>query len=221
MSSGVLLAKNRNTSVIEVNSGLFYDDVSVTIPSETVNDLIPEGVEKVPPPGGNLKVEHGKEQITKTANGFQYKLNINPVVTAKSTTLTLDVSGVSLIGWNGDGTPRLSKSNFNTEVQIGNNGKDFVIGGIQKVNVVRSVAGLPFVKDIPGLGWLLSTDSESTKKSQLVLIARAEYAHPNDQINAKVTENVGKIVDDVNAGIASPTNNLGFQQLGIDTNKLQ
>lgn len=221
VTSGVLLAKNRAESVIQVNSGLFYDDVSRTIKGETVNDLIPEGVDKLPPPGGNVSVEHGKEQITKVDSGFRFALNINPVVTAKSTTLTLAASGVSLIGWNSDGTPRTSESSFKTEVQVGNTGKDFVIGGISKIDVVRGVAGLPVLKDLPVLGWLFSTETESTKKSQLVLIARAEYALPFDQVNTEIKDNIGKVVDDATARNKNPDGNLGFQQLLLDTDKIE
>lgn len=215
VTSGVLLAKNRAESQIEVNSGLFYIDTAISIPDDKLNDKIPEGKDKVPPPG-DLTLQHGKEQITKTDNGFRFRLTVNPMVTQKSTTLALSISGTSLIGWNGDGTPRISKSAFATEVQVGNSGKDFVVGGISKVNVVRGVAGVPLLKDLPVLGWLFATESESTKRSQLVLIAHAEYALPFDKVEPKIQENVGKIIDDVKAGANSPTDNLGFQQVGLD-----
>lgn len=221
VTNGVLLAKNRAGSVIQVNSGLFYDDVSKTIAATPLNDKIPEGKEKIPGPGGTWPIEHGKEQVTKVKDGFRFELNVNPVVTARSTTLALSVAGTSLIGWNSDGTPRVSKSSFNTEVQIGNSGKDFVIGGIQKVNVVRSVAGLPILKDLPVLGWLFSTESESTKRSQLVLVAHAEYALPFDTVNTEIKDNIGKLTEEISAGLASPVNNLGFEQLVLDTNKIQ
>lgn len=221
VTQGVLLAKNRETSLVSVNSGLFYDDVSQTIQSETINDKIPDGVKKVPIPGGDIPILHGKEQITKADNSFRYRLEINPVVTTRSTTLALKVAGISLMGWNGDGTPRLSRSVFNTEIQVGNSGKDFVVGGIQKTEVVRSVAGLPFLKDLPFLGWLFSTESESTKRSQLVLIARAEYSLPSDALSTEIENDVGKVVNDISAGVKSPVNNLGFEQWLIDSNKIE
>ncbi len=221
LTHGVLLAKNRAVSTIQVNSGLFYDDTSHTIPSEELNDKIPEGKNKIPGPGGEWEIQHGKEQITKIKDGFRFELNINPVVTARSTTLDLSVSGISLVGWNSDGTPRVSRSAFSTEIQIGNGGKDFVVGGIQKINVVRSVAGLPILKDIPFIGWAFSSESESTKRSQLVLIAHAEYAHPTDVVNIEIKDNIGKIVEDVDKALKSPVNNLGFEQLGLDVDTIE
>ncbi len=221
LTYGVLLAKNRANSKLQVNSGLFYDDVSKTIAGETLNEKIPEGVPKVPGVGGDFYIQNGKAQITKPDSSFRFDLDITPVVTAKSTTLTLSTASISLIGWNGDGTPRLSRSSFNTEVQVGNSGKDFVIGGIQKAQVVRSVSGLPFLKDLPVLGWLFSTEVEATKRSQLVLIARAEYALPFDRVTTQITNDIGKVVDPVEAGLRNPDRNLGFEQLLLDTNRIE
>ncbi len=221
LTHGVLLAKNRNNSKLQVSSGLFYDDVSKTIAGETLNEKIPEGVPKVPGVGGEFYIQNGKEQITKADNSFRFDLDITPVVTARSTTLTLATASTSLIGWTGDGFPRLSRSTFNAEVQVGNSGKDFVIGGIQKAQVVRSVAGVPFLKDLPVLGWLFSTETESTKRSQLVLLARAEYALPFDRVGTQITDDIGKIVDPVEAGLKNPDRNLGFEQLLLDTNRIE
>lgn len=221
VTNGTLLAKNRDRSTVKVASGLFYDDVSQTIPPTTLNDKVIEGKEKVPGIGGAWEQQHGKEQITKVQDGFLFEFNLDPVVTAKSTTLSLNLASVSLIGWNSDGTPRVSKSAFNTEIQVGNSGKDFVVGGIQKVSVVRGVAGVPLLKDLPLLGWLFSTESESTKRSQLVLIARAEYANPFDAVNVQIKDNIGKLTEEIKTASQSPVNNLGFEQLLIDTKNIE
>lgn len=234
VTSGVLLAKNRNASHIKVSSGLFYDDVSKSVSEVNartnphvadLNDGIPAS-DPLPtaPDGarpGNFEIEKGKAQITKVKDGFSFELTVNPVVTAKSTLLTLSAESKSLIGWKSDGSPRLSASKINTEVQIGNSRKDFIIGGIQKTEIVRGVAGLPFLKDLPGLGWAFSTETESTKKSQLVIVASAEYALPFDKPDTQITENIGKIVDDVNKRSTSKTDNLGFEQLWLDTDKIE
>ncbi|MBQ7400407.1 MAG: hypothetical protein IJW07_00045, partial [Lentisphaeria bacterium] len=123
---------------------------------------------------------------------------------------------ISLIGWNSDGSPRLNRSQYKTSVQVGYNGGEFVVGGIQKVSVVRGVAGLPFLKDLPFLGWLFSTETESTKTTDLVLVLQTEYVAPVDAVPEQIRHNVGKIVEDVQQGVNSPVNNLGFEQIGLD-----
>lgn len=162
---------------------------------------------------------HGKLQIPAPASGFKFEMQVLPVVTGKATQLDFSFSGVSLIGWNGDGTPRLSNSETTTRVQLTNNYKEMVVSDIQKVEVVRGVAGLPILKDLPVLGWVFGDENESTKKSRLIVVLRAEYSNPKDKIPAEVQQNINKIVDGVEKGWKSPINNLGFQQLLIDTDE--
>lgn len=223
LTSGVLNAKNRTTTSINVGSGLFYDDVSQKIdPGNTGSLPAPFAGEPDVPDAGKLEIRKGQQQITKVGEGFRFSLDlVEPIVTANSTTLKLHAESVSLIGWDSSGEPRLNKSEIETEVQIGNSGKNFVIGGLKKFDVVRGVAGVPLLKDLPLLGWLFSTESESTKKSQIVILASAEYSTPFDPVPTEIQANVGKIVEDVRAGVRNPLNNLGFEQYGIDSDTIE
>ncbi len=223
LTSGVLNAKNRTTTSINVGSGLFYDDVSQKIePGNTGRLPVPFAGEPDVPDAGKLEIRKGQQQITKVGEGFRFSLDlVEPIVTANSTTLKLHAESVSLIGWDSSGEPRLNKSEIETEVQIGNSGKNFVIGGLKKFDVVRGVAGVPLLKDLPLLGWLFSTESESTKKSQIVILAGAEYSTPFDPVPTEIQANVGKIVEDVRAGVRNPLNNLGFEQYGIDSDTIE
>ena len=223
LTSGVLNAKNRTTTSINVGSGLFYDDVSQKIePGNTGRLPAPFAGEPDVPDAGKLEIRKGQQQITKVGEGFRFSLDlVEPIVTANSTTLKLHAESVSLIGWDSSGEPRLNKSEIETEVQIGNSGKNFVIGGLRKFDIVRGVAGVPLLKDLPLLGWLFSTESESTKKSQIVILASAEYSTPFDPVPTEIQANVGKIVEDVRAGVRNPLNNLGFEQYGIDSDTIE
>ena len=51
------------------------------------------------------------------------------------------------------------------------------------------------------------------------MVLRAEYSNPKDAIPTEVQQNIDKIVDGVEKGWKSPINNLGFQQLLIDTDE--
>jgi len=223
ITSGVLSAKNRTTSTISVGSGLFYDDVSEELEPGGVRELTGNYKGKPDLPASvDLEIEKGQKQETKVKDGFLFTLNIvKPVVTSAATTLTIQAQSVSLIGWESNGEPRLNKTSVETEVQIGNSGKNFVIGGLKKYDVVRGTAGVPLLKDIPVLGWLFSTETESTKRSEVVIIASAEYASSLDPVPTDVRENLGKIVDDVQLGVTSPVDNLGFEQLGLDVSTIE
>lgn len=213
VTQGTLIARNRKRSTVNVVSGLFYDDVTINATGTTVNTQIVPGDEKAP---ADMLIRRGTKQNTAAAEGFVFDLNIDPVVTGNSAALTLDLNSSSLIGWNSNGSPRLNRSQYRTAIQIGYNGGEFVVGGIQKVSVVRGVSGLPFLKDLPFLGWLFSTESESTKTTDLVLILQTEYVNPVDAVPEQIRHDVGKIVEDVQQGVNSPVNNLGFEQIGLD-----
>ena len=162
---------------------------------------------------------HGKMQYPMPKNGFKFEMTVNPVVTQKATTLEFAFNGISMIGFNSDGTPRMSDSSTNTRVQLTHGAKEFVVDDIQKVEVVRGVAGLPWLKNIPVLGWLVGDENESTKKTRIIVALRAEYVKPADNMPVDVKKNIGKIIEDVEKGWASPINNMGFQQFLIDTNE--
>ena len=164
-------------------------------------------------------VIHGWLQYPMVTDGFKFDLRVTPVVTSKAAKITFDLDSISLLGWNADGSARMSKSQTGTTFQIGTETEEFVIGGIKKSESVRSTAGLPFLKDIPVLGRAVSTESESIKQSQLVVIAKIEYSNPDDVAGEQITEDLGKIVKSVNKGMTSRVGNMFFQQYGLDEDR--
>ena len=165
---------------------------------------------------------HGWLQYPMVTDGFQFQLQVTPVVTGKAAQIKFDMESNSLLGWNSDGSPRVSKSKIATRFQVGVGNNEFVIGGLKRTETVRSVAGIPFLKDIPILGLLFTTENESIKQSQLVVVAQVEMVAPNKSgVNATVTENIGQIIKDVNKGVDSKVGNMFFQQYGIDTDEIK
>ena len=162
---------------------------------------------------------HGWLQYPMVVDGFQFNMVVTPVITGRATQVKFDLSSISLLGWNADGSARRSLSKSSTTVQIGRDAQDFVIGGLRKSESVRSTAGLPFLKDIPVLGRALSTESESIKQSQLVLVAHVEYTTPDDEMAPSIREDLGKVVDRVNKGMNSKIGNMFFQQFWLDDDR--
>ena len=163
---------------------------------------------------------HGWLQYPMVSDGFLFELAITPVVTGKAAKLQFNLNSISLLGWNSDGSPRSSKSKVATTMQMGYKAGTFVIGGLRKSESVRGTAGLPFFKDMPVVGRLFSTESESIKQSQVILIAEVEYVTPNDdQLGAKVKEEIGKINKNVNKGMNSKVGNMFFQQYLLDDDR--
>ena len=164
-------------------------------------------------------VIHGGLQYPMVKDGFKFELKVVPVVTGKAAKIRFDLSSISLLGWNSDGSARVSNSETATTVQIGNNAKEFVIGGLRKSESVRGTTGLPFLKDITVLGRLLSTESESIKQSQLVVIARVEPATADTPISENLKKDIKDMVKGVNKGMTSRVGNMFFGQYILDEDR--
>jgi len=162
---------------------------------------------------------HGWLQYPMVTEGFLFDLKVTPVVTGNAAQLKFDLSSISLLGWNADGSARRSYSNTATTVQVGRQAQEFIIGGLRKSESVRGTTGLPFFKDLPVIGRALSTETESLKQSQLVVIAHVQYSNPDAVMGAQVRENLGKIIKDVNNGMDSRVGNMFFQQYFLDNDR--
>ncbi|MBR2363624.1 MAG: hypothetical protein IKA79_00340 [Lentisphaeria bacterium] len=162
---------------------------------------------------------HGGLQYPMVKDGFKFELSVLPVVTGKAAKIRFDLASISLLGWNSDGSARTSKSETATTVQIGRNAKEFVIGGLRKSESVRGTTGLPFLKDLSVVGRFFSTESESIKQSQLVLIARIEPVETDTQISENLRKDVKDMVKGVNKGMSSRVGNMFFGQYGLDEDR--
>ncbi|MGN0879201.1 MAG: type II secretion system protein GspD [Oligosphaeraceae bacterium] len=192
LTSGVLTAKNRQTSTLSIGSGLLYAHVAKPLQPDATAALDPEDKTALPAVS-NLAIQKGPETTTDVKDGFRFALNlVNPVINAESSTLNLQAESVSLLGWQADGTPRLNTSRLDTTIQVGHQAKEFVIGGLKRVSVVESASGIPLLRDIPYLGWLFGTRGTSTKTSSIVILATAEYALPFDEAPADVKDAIAK-----------------------------
>ena len=69
------------------------------------------------------------------------------------------------------------------------------------------------------IGRAFSTETESIKQSQLVVIAKVEYSKPNSFASAEIRENLGKITKGVNKGMNSRVGNMFFGQYGLDDDR--
>jgi len=162
---------------------------------------------------------HGWLQYPMVTDGFKVDLSMKPVVTGEAAELEFDMNCISLLGWNADGSTRTSESSTKTKVQIGYDAREFVIGGLRKSESVRGTTGLPYLKDIPVLGRVFSTESESIKQSQLILIATVERSPISSELKEEEAGEMQGIVQRVNKGMDSKTGNMFFQQYGLDRDR--
>lgn len=155
----------------------------------------------------------GNRITTEASDQFGFELEMTPSINTKATTLNVKIVNRSLIGYTSKGEPRIQKgAMIDTNFMISNAGTKLVIGGIEKRSVVSVSGGVPILKDLPLLGWLFSTESESTKRSQLVIVAELLPQAPD--ANCPVIKKVQKKLG--NAGV---TNTFGYRQYLIDSER--
>jgi len=147
--------------------------------------------ETVKPVQSTESIKNSKFALKPGHHGFH--IAVNPIVNQYATVLDVAMTSVSLIGWTSDGTPRLSKDNLiKTRVHIGNNKQKFIIGGLRKREVVRSVTGVPILSRLPVIGYLFSTEKESTKRSQIILVCEAEPSYPSSNMPNDISTDIHK-----------------------------
>ena len=98
-------------------------------------------------------------------------LDVTPQVTNDGAiSMTIDLNKDSF-GTRPDpnGPPNKNTRSIVTNVLV-DNGSTIVIGGLYETNSLDSVAGIPFLKDLPLLGWLFRQPNvNSTKKTELII----------------------------------------------------
>ena len=109
----------------------------------------------------------------------------------------------------------MNSGNENLNSEKPHKSNRFVVGGLETKSRVRGVSGVPFLKDLPFIGWVFSTESESTKKSQLVLVAECSVSMPEQKIKDGIHGDIIK-VDNNLEGAGTKFNEWGFQQLLLD-----
>ncbi len=152
-----------------------------------------------------------------TSSSYGFELTITPSITELTSTMAIAMNNTSLLGFSSDGSARLSTSTVNTRMSVPNSGARLVVGGVEKTTVVQSVSKLPWLGDIPGLGWLLSSESQSSKKTRMVAVLDCTPVTPDQKLPEDVIT-----VKAESAKFDQPAekgNLPGFDQLVLDEEK--
>ena len=185
--TGELCIRNNTPATLERKTQLFYVDTSKSAASGTLEGLGPYEllsalIGKIEESADQIPVGRGELQIVEKFTGFGFSMKVeNASVNLLETRFRISLSNSSLLGFESNGTPRISSNSVVTqEVSLPHGTNSFVIGGLKKQEVVKSATGIPWLMDIPYLGYLFSSVSSSTKHSELVLVAQCEWDAPTD-----------------------------------------
>jgi len=102
-------------------------------------------------------------------------LNIEPIVFSGNRidlTVTQEVSATIDVSNSSISSPTISNRSISTQLSL-EDGATAVMGGLIQENLIRSDTGIPFLKDIPGVGAAFSVDSYSVDRTELVVLITA------------------------------------------------
>lgn len=196
-------------------------DVSVTLTDNTVTPPVTTDVDDWTS-AYSYTIRKDKKRVTKQAE-FGFTLELTPEVNTEASQIKVAMSNTNLLGFKGNGEPRTSETVLNTSLQMANDGGVFYIGGLEKSALVRSVSKVPFLGDIPFLGWVFSGESESVKKTQIVAVLTVVPVTPDTPVDAGLRDEAGKTVEKLsNFGLKHKLlveNEYGFDQYFLDPDK--
>lgn len=110
---------------------------------------------------GEIKIEFKKAVI---------KLEVIPHVIDKTAIRLEIITHKDELDWTRTvlGNPTIVTKNAETEVYL-YDGQTTVIGGLNKENIIENEAGIPYLKDIPGIGQLFRSNSNSADMEELLI----------------------------------------------------
>ena len=200
--TGEMLVRNNTSAVFDRTTQIFYVDDSQSVddaltlpdtgvgPYELLSSLIGQVITKKRStvPGDDIPVAKGEKQVVTGIGGFGFTMKINNAsVNMKETRFNITLNNSSLIGFASNGAPRIAKGNtVNQDVSLPHGNGMFVIGGLRKQELVKSKTGIPYLMQIPILGYLFCSESDSVKHSELVVTAECEWDAPRPNLNSGV-----------------------------------
>ncbi len=145
---------------------------------------------------------------------FGFTLEMTPSINTLATQLHVKIENSSLIGYTSDGTPRIQNgAAIDTDFTISNQGTKLIIGGIEKRSVMRVSGGLPILKDLPVIGWIFSTETEATKRSQLLVVAEVLPDTKADNYKKAIQSVKDKLTG------SGESNSYGYRQYLLDSDR--
>lgn len=128
-------------------------------------------------PVASAQIQYDDATSNKTQTDIQYRntgvlLGVTPhineygLVSMEINQEISEQSGAVSVG--GESYPSFFKRSVSTNLTV-NNGQTIVIGGLIRENATRSSTGVPFLSDIPGLGWLFGKQGDNLSKSELII----------------------------------------------------
>ena len=168
-----LLAKDSKINVISSPTLMVLDNRAATI---RVGDRVPIRTSETTDTGGAVTdPDTGVSALVTSTIQYQdtgVLLEVKPRINAGgmiSLEITQEVNDVKPTTTSGIDSPTITQRRINTNVAV-QSGETLVLGGLIQETNSRENEGLPYLRNIPGLGWLFGSQGKSVERTELVVL---------------------------------------------------
>jgi general secretion pathway protein D len=142
-----------------------------------------------------VNVAAGVSNNLLAVNSVQYRdtgtiLTILPQVNSKGLVnmqLRQEVSAVGATTFGNTNSPSFTTREAETTVVI-HDGETVIIGGIINDTVRHNRSGVPFIMDVPVLGWAFRTNSDTTDRTELIVLITPYVVREREEARAVTAE---------------------------------
>ncbi len=187
-----------------------------------------DGAEVVVPDGIPFPMDAGYDRVLDyvKAGSVGVRANITPFVGQESTEAALDVSVSDVNGYSPQGYPMINTRYVHSYIRL-KDGEPYVIGGIKRKETIKSTAKVPFLGDLPVLGWLVGGEQDVVRETELVIVITpkviigsdsdlemAEQADTLRDTGMQLSDETKAVIAQANgeAELKIPSNPFGFDQ---------
>jgi len=183
------LADKKKVDIVATPSVLASDNISASIDISTEI------------PVASAQIEYDDNNTNKTQTNIQYRntgiiLNVTPHINEYglvSMEINQEVSEQSTAVKVGNASyPSFFKRSVSTTLTV-NSGQTIAIGGLIREVKTKANRGVPFLSDIPLIGWLFGTQSTESSKSELIILITPKVVATPDDIDAVTAEFAAKL----------------------------
>jgi hypothetical protein len=99
-------------------------------------------------------------------------LTVTPQIGAEHIILDLTLQSSSLLGFDGEGSPKISSRSANVRARV-KDGEEIVFGGLERTQRIQTTRKVPILGSIPVVGWVFGGEMSSVKRTVAVAVLKA------------------------------------------------
>jgi type II secretory pathway component GspD/PulD (secretin) len=208
-------AKTLAEGTVQVRSGdtgiFSAADQVVSFVERTGNQGDPEGESADPLAPGRDDLTHYDRTLNREVTGeVGIFINIAPVILKDSTDVVVSAEVSSVAGYTPQGLPIINETTTATRARL-QDGQLLVLAGLNRDEKVETKAGMPYLSELPVLGYLFGGENNIDRQTQIVIVIEAltetggesVLADP-EEINTIAAQVTGESIPEV------PKNPFGF-----------